>query len=87
MKFFIYKFIIIIVGLFFLYQLTIGYTLLKLQQKFFTINFKDKSNSLKNKIREEMNKSLKKDKILSKDDAILLKNFYNKISSEISNLD
>jgi hypothetical protein len=87
MRIFIYKFLIIIVGVFFLYQLTIGLTLSKLQQKIYSINIKESSQSLKNKLRKEIKNSLKKDEILNKEDKILLKNFYNKISSEIKSVD
>ena len=84
MRIFFYKFIIIIVGLFILYQLTIGYTIKKIQQKFYSINVKEQSEFIKNKLREEIKNTLKKDEILTKEDAILIKKFYLKILSEIN---
>lgn len=87
MRIFFYKFIIIIVGLFFLYQLTIGYTIKKFEQKFYSINIKEQSEFIKNKLREEIKDILKKDKILENEDAILLKRFYLKILSEINKVD
>jgi hypothetical protein len=87
MRIFFYKFIIIIVGLFILYQLTIGYTIKKFEQKFYSINIKEQSEFLKNKLREEIKDTLKKDRILEKEDAILLKKFYLKILSEINRVD
>ena len=87
MRIFIYKFLVIIVGVFFLYQLTIVLTLSRLQQKFYSINIKESSQFLKDKLRKEITNSLKKDEILNKEDKILLKNFYNKISSEVKNVD
>ena len=87
MRIFFYKFIIIIVGLFILYQLTIGYTIKKIQQKFYSINVKEKSEFLKDKLREEIKNTLKKDEILTKEDAILIKKFYLKILSEINRVD
>ena len=87
MRIFIYKFTIIIVGVFILYQLTIGYTLSKFQQKFYSINIKEESKFIKDKLREEIKKSLKKEKILNKEDATLIKNFYYKISTEINTVD
>jgi len=87
MRIFFYKFIIIIVGLFILYQLTIGYTIKKFEQKFYSINIKEQSEFIKNKLREEIKDTLKKDKILEKEDAILLKKFYLKILSEINRVD
>ena len=86
MRIFIYKFFIIIVGLFFLYQLTIGYTLSSFQKKLYSINIKEESQFIKNKLRKEIKNSLKKEKILDKKDAVLIKDFYNKIASEINTL-
>ena len=84
MRIFFYKFIIILVGLFILYQLTIGYTIKKIQQKFYSINVKEQSEFIKDKLREEIKNTLKKDEILTKEDAILIKKFYLKILSEIN---
>ena len=87
MRIFFYKFIITIVGLFILYQLTIGYTIKKIQQKFYSINVKEQSEFIKDKFREEIKNTLKKDEILTKEDAILIKKFYLKILSEINRVD
>ena len=87
MRIFFYKFIIIIVGIFILYQLTIGYTIKKIQQKFYSINVKEQSEFIKDKLREEIKNTLKKDEILAKEDAILIKKFYLKILSEINRVD
>ena len=87
MRIFFYKFIIIIVGIFILYQLTIGYTIKKMQQKFYSINVKEQSEFIKDKLREEIKNTLKKDEILTKEDAILIKKFYLKILNEINRVD
>jgi hypothetical protein len=87
MRIFFYKFIIILVGLFILYQLTIGYTIKKFEQKFYSINIKEQSEFIKNKLREEIKDTLKKDRILEKEDAILLKKFYLKTLNEINRVD
>jgi len=39
----------------------------------------------KTKIREEMKTGIKKERILNKDDALLINKFLNKINKEISN--
>jgi hypothetical protein len=75
------------VGLFILYQLTIGYTIKKIQQKFYSINVKERSEFIKDKLREEIKNTLKKDEILTKEDAILIKKFYLKILSEINRVE
>jgi len=87
MRIFFYKFIITIVGLFILYQLTIGYTIKKIQQNLYSINIKEQSEFIKDKLREEIKNNLKKDEILAKEDAILIKKFYLKILSEINRVD
>ena len=87
MRIFFYKFIIVIVGIFILYQLTIGYTIKKIQQTFYSINVKEQSEFIKDKLREEIKNTLKKDEILTKEDAILINKFYLKILSEINRVD
>ena len=42
-------------------------------------------DEFKDKIRTEINTSLKKDKILNKEDALMLNQLFNKLSSEIRN--
>lgn len=87
MRIFFYKLIIICVSLFILYQATIGYTIKKLQMKFYSINIKEQTEFMKDKLREEIRSSLKKEQILSREDAILIKNFYKKILSDINRID
>ena len=70
MRIYIYKVIIFIVAIFFLYQLTVGYTIHNFQKIFSTLD-KETSEKIKDKIRQELNSSLKKDNILDKEDAIL----------------
>ena len=72
MRIFVYKILILIVSLFFLYQFTIGYTIYSLQQKIFTKINKENSITIKSKIREELKSSLKKERILNKEDALTL---------------
>ena len=44
---------------------------------------KEAAEVIKNKIRDEIKSGLEKDRILSQEDANLLKKFINKISSEL----
>jgi len=87
MRIFFYKFIVTIVGLFILYQLTVGYTIKKIQEKIYSIDFKEQSEFIKDKLRDEIKNSLKKDGVFNKEDAILIKKFYLKILSEINRAD
>lgn len=84
MRIFVYKTLIIIVSLFFLYQFTVGYTIQKIQNKFFSIYDEDTAKEFKLKIKEEIKKGTDKDRILTEEEALLLKNFIKKIEKEIN---
>ena len=84
MRIFIYKLIVFFLAIFFLYHSTIGYTIYKFQNKIYSSFNKKIVEDIKLKIREEIKNSLKKDKILEKEDAILLNNILKKLNSEIS---
>ena len=86
MRLFIYKILILVVSLFFLYQFTVGYTIYKFQQKIYSNLNKGTSEKIKLKIREELKAGLKKDKILNNEDSLLLRNFFNKIKLELDNV-
>ena len=85
MRIFIYKIIISFLAIFFLYHSTIGYTIYKFQNKIYSSLNKKLVEDIKSKIRLEIENSLKKDKILERDDAILLNKILKKLSSEINN--
>ena len=76
-----------IVGVFFFFLFTIGYTLSKLQKEIYSVDIKQNSEIFKKKIKKEIVNSLKKDKILNKEDAVLIKKFFNKIYREINATD
>ena len=83
MRIFFYKFLIIIVGLFFLYQFTVDFSISKIQQEIFSLSTKENSLFIQNKIRKEIKNSLKKDRILSEEDSVLLNSFLQKIKSDL----
>ena len=83
MKIFVYKLLISCFFLFLLYQLTVGYTISAFKQKFYVMGTKENIELIKDKIRGEIKNSLKKDKILKEEDAILLSEFLKKINSEL----
>jgi hypothetical protein len=72
--------------MFLLYQFTIGYSIYSFQQKISSNFNKETTDKFKSKIREELSAGIKKEKILNDDDALLLRNFYNKIKSEFNNI-
>ena len=84
MRIFIYKIIISFLAIFFLYHSTIGYTIYKFQYKIYSSLNKKTVEDIKLKIRAEIENSLKKDKILERDDAILLNKILKKLTSEIN---
>jgi len=86
MKIFVYKVLFSAFVIFLLYQLTIGYTISKFQQKISMIANKENLEMVKDKIRNEMKAGLEKDKILKDEDAILLREFLKKINSELNNI-
>ena len=84
MKIFIYKFIIILIGLFFLFEITIGSLVKKYENKI--INFTSKQNKeyILDKVRKEVKESLNKEKIFNEDDAKLINSILKKIFLEIN---
>lgn len=84
MKLFIYKLFISLTAIYILFQLTIGSMLKDFEKKITELKSHENIELTKDKIREELNNGINKDKILSISDAKLLKKFFNKISSEIN---
>tara|TARA_B100000963_G_scaffold361493_1_gene397212 strand:- start:6210 stop:6413 length:204 start_codon:yes stop_codon:yes gene_type:complete len=66
-----------------MFHLTFGYVIKSYKNKIYNSFSKDKISFLQDKIRNEVEKANKKDRILYPDDAELLKEFLNKIISEI----
>jgi hypothetical protein len=85
MKNFIYKFAIIIIGLFFLFEITIGKEIKDFQRELKNLTNNQNINNIKEKIKDELKSANEKDKVLSNEDALILKKFFIKISSEIKN--
>ena len=85
MRLFIYKSIFIFLCVIIAYKLTIGSLLQNLESKFYNLKSKENILLLKEKVRDEIKASIEKDKILDREDAILLKKFLNKVNSEITN--
>jgi hypothetical protein len=86
MKLFVYKSLFIGLLIFIIFHATFGYTVKSYESKLQNTLSKEKINYLKEKIRIEIKKGLEKDKILEKEDAIMIKKFLNKISNEINNV-
>ena len=85
MRIFIYKCIVVFIGVYLTYNFTIGKKIDEYEDKILSLKTNQGRNLIKNKIREEMSKSIEKDKILKKEDAVLLKRFLIKIQKELAN--
>ena len=85
MKLFVYKTLAACFIIFILFHLTIGYTLRSYENKIKNYFSKDKINFIKDKIREEIKDGLEKERILSKEDSVLLNKFLEKISKDLNN--
>ncbi len=83
MKIFFYKSLITFFFIFIFYQLTIGTKIRELESKIYNITSSENIEYIKNKVREELKNAVAKDKYLEDDDAILIRNFINKIKSEL----
>ena len=83
MKSFIYKIIIMIFAIVLVYEFTIGKQISKYSNQINTLTSKEGRKESVNKIREEINKGIKKERYLSKEDAQLIKKFINKIQKEL----
>ena len=84
MKSFIYKTIIVLVGIILLYEFTIGKQVALFKDKFDILISKEGRRDGVDKIRNEIQKAINKERYLSKEDAILLNKFIKKIQKEIN---
>jgi len=82
-KSFIYKIIISVIAVILIYEFTIGKQISKYSNQINTFTTKEGRKESVNKIREEINKGIKKVRYLSKEDAKLINTFLNKIKKEL----
>ncbi len=83
MKQYIYKVIITLIAVVLIYELTIGKIIKKYTDKLNYISTKEGRKELVITLREEIKRGVKKERYLSKEDAILLNQFIEKIRSEL----
>lgn len=83
MKIFVYKIIVLMVGLFLLFNFTIGYQIRKIEDKVTNLSSKDKIEEIKIKLKKEIQSGLEKDKIFNEEERILLRDFLEKIVTEL----
>jgi hypothetical protein len=83
MRIFIYKSLFLIILIYILFQLTIGYTVKKIKREIYNLKSKENIEFIKNKIRDEINAAIKKDKLLDERDKKLINDFIKKIKKEL----
>ena len=83
MKSFIYKIIISTIAVVLIYEFTIGKQISKYSNQINTFMSKEGRKESVNKLREEIDKGIKKERYLSKEDAKLINTFLNKIKKEL----
>ena len=83
MRIFIYKSLFLIILIYILFQLTIGYTVKKIKGEIYNLKSKENIEFIKNKIRDEINTAIKKDKLLDERDKKLINDFIKKIKKEL----
>ena len=84
MKIFFYKIAIIFFFILVTFQLTICSQLRNFERKIENLKSKENIEIIKNKLREELRNASSKERYLSKEDAELIKNFINKLNTEIN---
>ena len=83
MRNFIYKSIIVLICVILVYEFTIGKQIAMFKDKADSIFSKEGRRESVNKLRNEINKAINKERYLSKEDAILLNKFIKKIGTEL----
>ena len=83
MKKFIIRTIILIVAVFFLYQFTIGSEISNLKNTLASFSDKGKREMIKEKLKDEMRKGIKKEKYFEEEDRIIISQFLKKIFKEL----
>ena len=85
MRIFVYKTLFIFVGIFILFQLTIGAKLKQLNKELAELKSKKNIEIIKDKLRDELKNAIKKENYLDPEDAKLINEFINKLKKELSN--
>ena len=85
MRIFVYKTLFLVILIYILFQLTIGHTIKKIKEEIYNLKSKENIELIKNKIREEIEVAIKKDKLLDERDKKLINNFLEKIRRELQN--
>ena len=83
MKIFVYKTIFVLIGIYILYQFTIGIKISSYERNLKNLTNDQGRELIRNKIRNELKKANEKDQILNPEDREILKQFIAKIQNEL----
>ena len=83
MKNFFYKLTLTSISLILIYKFTIGDEISEIIKKTNSISTKEGRKETVEKIKNEIKRATEKENYLSKEDAVLINNFINKIKSEL----
>ena len=84
MKIFIYKTIFVLVGIYFLYQFTIGKKIEYYEHILKNLTNDQGREMIRNKVRNELRKATEKELIIKPEDREILKKFITKIQNELN---
>ena len=84
MKIFIYKTIFVLIGIYILYQFTIGIKINSYEHNLKNFTNDQGREEIRNKIRDELKKANEKDQILSTEDREIIRKFISKIQEELA---
>ena len=87
MKQYIYKVIIALIAVVLIYEFTVGKLIKRYTDKLNYISTKEGRKELIITLRDEIKRGVKKERYLSKEDALLLNQFIEKIRSELRETD
>lgn len=83
MKIYFYKVLTFFIIFFIFYKVTIGLTIKEIKSNIDFMVSKENVEYIKKKLRDEMQNVDSKDRYISKEDAILINKFLNKIKSDL----
>ena len=83
MKSYIYKMIVFVIAAILIYEFTVGKQIAQISGKIDSISSKEGRKESINKLRDEIERAIKKERYLSKEDAKLINEFILKIQKEL----
>lgn len=84
MKIFIYKTFTIFAFIILTFYLTFGFIKREIKREFMNFSSKENLSLIKSKIKTDLENGLKKENILYKEDAVLIKKYFIKLKKELS---